>query len=310
MSEYGFQGFPDQSTIRKFTAPGDRSIGSPVMKAHQKHPAGYETIDEFMLRDYKKPKDFESYGYVSQLLQAGGIQTAIEAHRRGRPWCMGTLYWQLNDCWPVVSWSSRDYYGKKKALQYLLPRIYANTLVSPTAANGRVRVFIVSDELFEQKGTLTVKLLDFAGNVRSEKQSRVVIPPLTSLVYFDTLQQSLIAGMDPNELMLRATFEGYTSHGDNVRAENLLFFGPPKDLKLPVPVISKKVIETKNGYIIQLTCDKLVKNLWLSTSVKGDFSDNYFDLLPGTRAEIRFTTTKRDPKMSDLIVVKSLVDTF
>jgi len=114
MSEYGFQGFPDYSTIRKFTAPEDRSLTSGVMKTHQKHPTGFETIDEYLLRDYKKPKNFESYAYVSQLLQARGMISAIEAHRRAKPRCMGTMYWQLNDCWPVVSWSSRDYYGKKR----------------------------------------------------------------------------------------------------------------------------------------------------------------------------------------------------
>jgi beta-mannosidase len=131
MSEYGLQSFPDYSTILKFTSPADRVLGSAVMKAHQKHPTGYETIDEYLLRDFRKPKDFESYAYVSQLWQSRSIIKAIEAHRRAKPTCMGTLYWQLNDCWPVVSWSSRDYFGKKKALMYALPAAYDLVLVSP-----------------------------------------------------------------------------------------------------------------------------------------------------------------------------------
>ena len=147
MSEYGFQGFPPMESIRRFTLPADRQLGSPVMKAHQKHPVGYETIDEYLLRDYKRPKDFESYVYVSQLLQAEGIKTAIEAHRRAKPYCMGTLYWQLNDCWPVVSWSSRDYYGQEKALHYFVKNEYKTLLVSPVVKNGKLQVFIISDSL-------------------------------------------------------------------------------------------------------------------------------------------------------------------
>jgi len=165
MSEYGFQSFPDYSTILKFTTQADRSPGSAVMKAHQKSPAGYEIIDHWLLQDFKKPKDFESYGYVSQLLQAEGIVSAIEAHRRARPYCMGSMFWQLNDCWPVVSWSSRDYYHKKKALLFALPSAYANVIISPVTENGHLKVYIVSDELKLHQAIMTVKLMDFEGNL-------------------------------------------------------------------------------------------------------------------------------------------------
>ena len=308
MSEYGFQGFPDYSTIKKFTSPADRTLRSPVMKAHQKHPTGYETIDEYLLRDYRKPKNFESYGYVSQLLQAKGIVMAIEAQRRSRPYCMGTLYWQLNDCWPVVSWSSRDYYGKKKALHHALPSAYNNLLLSPVIENGHVKVYIISDEQNLRQAVMTVKLRDFAGNIHFTRDYRVEIRGNSSGVYFDTLQSSLLGNLNPNGLLLQVTLSG----GDPGMSpsRNILYFVSPKDLDLPVPSVEKKVTEIPGGYSIRLSCNKLAKNLYLSTAVKGDFSDNYFDLLPGEPVDVKFTTTKKNPKMADVIIVKSLIDTY
>jgi len=310
MSEYGFQGFPDLTTIGKFTTPGDRHLGSSVMKTHQKHPAGYEIIDEFMLRDYKKPKDFESYAYVSQLLQARGIGMAIEAQRRAKPWCMGTLYWQLNDCWPVVSWSSRDYYGKKKALQYRLPHLYAKTLLSPVIENGHVKVYVTTDDLSPIKANMSVKLLDFSGRTYTNRTCLVEIPANGSKICFDTLVSALVGKLNPAELVFAVTMEGENIHGENVKAENLLYFVSPKDLLLPVPSISRKIRETPTGYTVLLSSDKLVKNLFLSANLKGSFSDNYFDLLPGVPVEIQFTTTKKSLEIDKLITLKSLVDTY
>ncbi|MCX6307054.1 MAG: glycoside hydrolase family 2 protein [Bacteroidetes bacterium] len=308
MSEYGFQGFPDYSTIKKFTAPEDRVQGSAVMKAHQKHAVGYETIDEYLLRDYRKPKDLESYGYVSQLLQARGVVSAIEAHRRAKPYCMGTLYWQLNDCWPVVSWSSRDYYGKKKALQYAIPSAYDQILISPVIEDGHIKVYITTDDPKFNRAIMTVKVLDFAGTLYSDEGFTVDIPENSSLVYYDTLQSALLGKLNPKEVMLLVTFKSLGIMGTQVK--NTLYFVSPKDLELPVPTIEKKVTATPTGYNIHLSCDKLVKNLYLSTSVKGEFSDNYFDMLPGESIDVQFTTPKKNAKMAELIVVKSLTDSY
>ncbi len=306
MSEYGFQGFPDFGTIQKFTSPKDRFIGSKVMKAHQKHPAGYETIDEYLLRDYKKPKDFESYLYVSRLLQAKGIKLAIEAHRRAKPWCMGTLFWQLNDCWPAVSWSSRDYYGKKKALHFAIPASFNNLLVSPVVEDGRVRVYISSEKNELIKGILFVKLIDFKGNIYANEEFPIEISGNVSLIYFDTLKTAYLGKLNPAEALCLVNFKD--SNDKNYK--NLLYFVSPKDLSLPVPMINKQVIETPTGYRIELSCDKLAKNVIISSIVNGEFSDNYFDLLPGESVDVKFTTSKRFSKMADMIVVKSLTDSY
>ena len=124
MSEYGFQGFPDLKTLDSCLLPEDRNLLSPALLNHQKHPRGMELIRTYMELEYKVPDEFEDYAYVSQLVQAYGIKKAIEAHRRAMPRCMGTLYWQLNDCWPVISWSSVDYYNRWKALHYFVRQAY------------------------------------------------------------------------------------------------------------------------------------------------------------------------------------------
>ncbi|MDO4757175.1 MAG: glycoside hydrolase family 2 protein, partial [Parabacteroides sp.] len=118
MSEFGFQAFPEMKTIRTFADSTQFHIESPVMKVHQKSSAGNGLIHTYMERDYVVPEKFEDFVYVGMVMQGVGMRRAFDAHRRNKPYCMGTLYWQLNDNWPVVSWSGRDYYGNWKALYY------------------------------------------------------------------------------------------------------------------------------------------------------------------------------------------------
>src|SRR5919206_2093841 len=161
MSEYGFQSFPQIETVNYYTVPSDHDIQSPVMLAHQKHPRGNQLIREYMLRDYPEPKDFESFLYVSQVLQAEGIKVGAEHLRRIRPRNMGSLYWQIDDCWPVASWSSIDYYGRWKALQYYARRFYNDLLVSPTMQNGYLKMFVVSDRPQAVPAKIRVTLMNF-----------------------------------------------------------------------------------------------------------------------------------------------------
>lgn len=118
MSEYGFQSFPEYDTVMTFATEQDLALDSKVMRAHQKNGDGNRLIKEYMDIYMSEPKDFTSFLYMSQVLQAEAMKMAIEAHRRSMPYCMGTLYWQMNDCWPVASWAGMDYYGKWKAMQY------------------------------------------------------------------------------------------------------------------------------------------------------------------------------------------------
>jgi beta-mannosidase len=305
-SEYGFQAFPDQSTINQFTSPDDRFPGSPVLKVHQKHPVGFETIDEYLLRDYRKPKDLGSYVLVSQLLQADGMKMAIEAHRRAMPRSMGTLYWQLNDCWPVVSWSSIDYYGRKKAFHYRLQDLYAPVLVSPVVENGRVRIYIVSDLLKEEAGRMEISLIGFDGTPFMKKHLNVTIPAGSSNIVFDTLRNNLLNGIDSLSVVLSVNVR--CERG--LSAKNTLYFAKTKDLKLGQTDLKLRATGVRDGFRIIVTGTRLEKGVFLSSNAGGDFSDNYFDLLPGEKKELLFRMAPSFKGKSMEINIRSIADTY
>jgi len=306
MSEYGFQGFPSLESIQKFTLPADRQMGSLVMKAHQKHPAGYEIIDEYLLRDYKRPKDFESYVYVSQVLQAEGIKTAIESHRRAKPYCMGTLYWQLNDCWPVVSWSSRDYYGQEKALHYFVKDEYNTLLVSPVIKNGILQVFIISDSLQDCQPSLHFSLRDFGDQTFYDTTLTIYIKKNFSSSYVEFPVEKLVQGKDTKQLV----FTTQLTSGKKILSQNNLYFDPVKDLLLEKPMITKTVKKSPEGYQITLSSNKLAKNVYLASSIKGSFSGNFFDLLPDETRTITFTTKDKSSLFEGKLKIMTIADTY
>jgi beta-mannosidase len=306
MSEYGFQGFPPMESIRKFTLPGDRQLGSQVMKAHQKHPVGYETIDEYLLRDYKCPKDFKSYVYVSQLLQAEGIKTAIEAHRRAKPYCMGTLYWQLNDCWPVVSWSSRDYYGHEKALQYFVKNEYNTMLVSPVVKNGILQVYIISDSLKDCQLNLRLSLRDFGGRIFFDTILTTYVHQNSSSSYFEIPVDKLVQDKDTKQLV----FTAQLTSGKKILSQNNFYFDPVKDLLIEKPLITKTINKSPEGYLIMLSSNQLAKNVYLTSGQKGSFSDNFFDLLPGEMRTVTFTTKDNSTGFVGNLKILTLADTY
>ena len=306
MSEFGFQAFPDITSIEKFTRPEDRYLVSSVMKSHQKHPVGYETIDEYLLRDYRKPKNFASYVLVTQFLQAEGIKTAVEAYRRSKPYCMGSLYWQLNDCWPVVSWSSRDYYGMKKTLHFFASKFYNDVLISPVIEGEKIKVYVISDRRRAEKNTIRLTLMDFDGNVLFETFKYIDLPPNSCAVYFDTTQSALLQGVDTSQVVLSTALLGLPG----INSFNLLFFKPIKDLNLPRPQFTIRVSANEIGYRIRVLSDKMAKNVHLTVNAPGELRDNDFDILPQDGYEVQFVTHKRIPNLISLITVTSLVDTY
>ncbi len=284
MSEYGFQGYPPMKTIEAFTLPADRVIGSPVMKAHQKHPFGEELIREYMQRDYPVPTDLETYDYLSQLNQAEGIRKAIEADRRAMPVCMGTLYWQLNDCWPVISWSGFDYYYRKKALHYFVKKAFRNVLISPVAEDGFLNIYIISDLMDTVSSEMTMSLQKMDGSELWHKDTMLNILPLKSLIYFRRALNKLVDKNMEDKVYLKV----WLNKDNGILSDNTLYFSPVKELNLQKPMLSIVVSPENNVYSIHLNSKNLVKNIYLSTSLEGEFSDNFFDLYPGINREIKF----------------------
>ena len=172
-SEYGYQSYPDYQTLLKIAQDEELNKDAEVIAAHQKHPRGTRQIDDFIQRYYPdvQPKDFEEYVHLSQLSQAYGMEIAIEAHRTAKPYNMGTLYWQLNDAWPVTSWSSIDYYGNPKVLQERLKILYAPVLLSLDRKD--YGVFVTSDLMRDIDGTLSVTVCDLEDHPLFEQKLQV-----------------------------------------------------------------------------------------------------------------------------------------
>jgi beta-mannosidase len=310
VTEYGFQSFPEMRTVEAFTQPEDRTgIFTPVMLAHQKNNEGNSIIHDYLLRDYSEPKDFASFLYVSQVLQAEGIKIGAEHFRRSRPETMGSIFWQLNDCWPVASWSSIDYYGRWKALQYYARRFYAPILVSPHVEDGSLKVYIVSDRTEASKATLRVRLMDFDGKVLLEDSHAVDVTPLASKVYLDwPLKKLTDAGAtDTSRVFVVADL---TAGGAEI-SRNLTYLAPVKEIHLKPAALKVETAGASGSYKVRVTSPVLARSVYLSF---GDLdvkvSDNYFDLLPGETAEITATSAASLDALKAQLKVVSLTDAF
>ena len=288
MSEYGFQSFPELSSVRKYAPKAkDQDIFSDVMLAHQRNPRGNGLIKRYMEANYKTPADFASFLYVSGLLQADAIRIAQEAHRRNMPYCMGSLYWQLNDCWPVASWSGVDYYGRPKAMYYFTRRAFAPLLASPYEQDGRLTVHLVSDLRKRFKGRLSLRLCNFAGKTVYEKVQAVSAEGGTSTKIFDLPVADLLGSMKREEVFVYVSLDD----GDKIVAENTYYLALQKDINFPESRISRSILKTDEGYTLTLNTDLLARAVCLSIDESDDlFSDNYFDLIPGKAVTVKIKT--------------------
>lgn len=286
MSEYGFQGMPDLKTIESFAETKDLHIDSDVMKAHQKHPFGWENIQEYMKHDYPTPQNFENLVYLSQLMQAEGIKIAIEAHRRAKPYCMGTLYWQLNDCWPVTSWSSVDYHGRWKALQYFTKKAFEKYLISFEQNMHSLDVYFISDDTTTFEAEVIWRLIDFNGNTISNGKHKLGIDKNSSSVikYFDK-EEIEEWGPLKNKIILVDVFKDSKKIATAIeiiaKANKLNLHSQKPDFEL---------LKTNNGYLLTFKSTHFLKGLQISCSEDGFFSNNYFDLIPNEDMSLLFKT--------------------
>lgn len=279
MSEFGFQSFPSYEVINYINQNDSIDISSEGFQSHQKHSRGFQLIREYIERDFPVPNNPEDYVYVSQLLQAYGVTKGLEAHRRAKPYNMGTLYWQLNDCWPAVSWSSIDFFGNWKALHYKVKRAFENILISSVIENDTLKTFVINDNLKLHEGQLSIQILDFGGNVIWEDSNQIQVVSNSSELKHELNLKSL--QLNKNEVVVVSKFNDERS---------FFYLVKPKDLKLQKGIVNKTVSKTSIGFRIEVSSTTFLKDVFLYTNVKGHFSDNYFDLLPNETIEIEFVT--------------------
>jgi beta-mannosidase len=304
MSEYGFQSFPDLETVRKYALPEDYDIESEVMRHHQRSTIGNVTIKDYMDKYYRKPLNFENFLYVGQVLQAYGIRYAIEAHRRAMSYNMGSLMWQINDCWPVASWSSCDYYKRWKALQYELKRSFEPVIITGFEDKGRTAITIISDKLKPISGTLEIEIQDFSAKLIKKQSIPVNVAANTSVKVFETATTELTNAIDSNYVLIK-----FLSEGKEI-ARKVYFFTQPKNLTLQKPAIQSKITQKGDVIFIELRTNTLAKDVFLNfEGDEGFFEDNYFDLLPGETKTITYKLKNKKTPKSKLKVI-SLIDSY
>jgi beta-mannosidase len=334
MSEFGVESYPSFSTIMRFARPADWKLDSQIMLAHQKAAGGDSIMQRYMERSYRVPEDFRSFVYVSQLVQADALKTGIEAERRAEPYCMGSLFWQLDDCWPGASWSCLDYFGNPKAAYYRAGHAMSTVLVSPARSGDSLFVYIVSDSSETVRAFLKMELLDFSGNVRWTDRRDAEIPAGSSGVYSSLDARVLLANDDPAKVV----FSVAVMDGARTLASNLFYFVPPKDLDLPKPEVrqvAQRVPSTLPSperpampeygnapgempepgrfppgvYPVRLQTDFLAKSVYLSVpGVEGYFTDNFFDMLPGAVVSVWFITNRPVDDFARRLKITTLAD--
>lgn len=288
MSEYGFQAFPEMKTLRMFASPEDYELESPVMNAHQKASIGNFLIKKTMALYYKVPEKFEDLIYAGLILQGQGMRHGIEAHRRHRPYCMGSLPWQLNDSWPVVSWSSIDYYGNWKAMHYQIRRAFAPVLVDAIKEGNNLSYYIMSDRLTDEELTLNLELMDFNGKVYRKQKVDGLLPANTSKLFYQEPVEQALAGRDSATTFMHMVVK---SKKGEVLSDEIYYFAHPKDQLLPKTPLQWQVKQKKGYCEVTVKADKLARDIFIEVPVQGvRFSDNFFDLLPGQKKKVIITS--------------------
>jgi beta-mannosidase len=260
-----------------------------------------------VLREFREPKDFESFLYVSQIMQAEAIKVGAEHLRRQRPRTMGSLYWQLNDCWPVASWSSIDYYGHWKALHYYARRFYDDLLVSPWEENGTLSIYVVSDRVKSSLTTLRLRVLDFQGKTTLEKTQDITVPELSSKVYATFSHEELLKGIDARHAFAVADL----MEGGKVISRNVFLFDRVRNLSLPSPSIKSELTGGNGNYVLTLQSPILARQVYVSFGDNDvEISDNYFDLLPNEPITVHVKTKANLNEIVQSLKVRNITDAF
>jgi beta-mannosidase len=275
VSEFGFEAFPGPKTVNEFTLPEDRNPFSYVMENHQKHVGGNGKTLYYISEYLKYPKDFESLLYASQIMQGEAIKYGVEHWRRNRGRCMGAIYWQLNDCWPVASWSSIDYAGRWKALHYYAKRFFSNVLISACEEGTKVTLHLINESMLVQKGEVGWKLRYNDGRVIEEGKKEILVEALNSKEC-ESLDFSKV--IDSKE-MLRSTYIEFTFTSKDIISEGKVLFVKPKHFNFTNPEIELNVREDSNCFIIDVSSKAFAKSVELDLKNNDAvFSDNYFDI--------------------------------
>jgi beta-mannosidase len=294
VSEYGFQSFPEWNSLLRFLPKTELSLNSNALSFHQRNKRGDETIRTYMKRDYPVPDSLLKFAYISQLLQRDGMCLAIEAHRAGKPRCMGSLFWQWNDAWPGITWSAIDYYGSPKAFYYALFRLYAPYLLTAKKQNNWLKLHLVSDVITDTKAQFILELKDFKGHVLWRETKPIALEAMK--VVKDSIEMKTFEVFDSTRVYVQMKL----THNNVLLAQKQFFLCQPKSLLLPEAQINiQRISDTE----LLVKANVFIKDLYLYGEQVPELSENYFDLEPNVTKRI---TSKYGSKLPDAKQIKHL----
>lgn len=299
-SEFGYQSFPSMETIRTYAPEDQFNVTAPIMEHHQRNPGGNSKITEMFTRYFRMPEGFPSFVYLSQVQQGLAIKTAVEHWRHLRPICMGTLYWQLNDLWPVCSWSSLEYGGKWKLLHYMARRFYAPTILSAfQTRDDELELWVTNDHTEAAETKATLRILDFSGVEQRRLDFETPVEAGSAL----KLETYAVDELAPDRAAVFAVLDLETADGQ-FRNEHV--FTAWKACTLPPATVTMDITEVSAGqFAVDLSTDAAVFYLSLDVEgIRGEFDDNCFTLLQGENRRVLFTA--KDPSVSGADIGRAL----
>jgi len=290
MSEYGLQAWPAPRTIDAFAKPDEQGIATPVIEAHQKFLAGKgnERLMKYVAHEFGETKDFAEFVYESQVVQAEGIELAALHHRASRPFTMGSLYWQLNDVWPGASWSSVDWFGRWKALQFHARRFYAPVAVAALRdAAGRTSVSVLNDRTQALHGELRLRVMTLDGQTLRDERRSVEIVPLAATAFATYTDAELLGNADPTATV--AVFELQVD--GEAASRGVVYFRAAKEMHWPGDGLHAQLRRAGAGYVLDVQAAHFARAVWIDFgAADAELSDNALTLLPGERVSLRVSS--------------------
>ena len=299
-SEYGFESFPSMKTIRTFCEEKDMNCFSRVMEDHQKCKGGNGKILRYLADNYLYPSSFEDLVYLSQLLQADAIKYGVEHFRRQRGYCMGSIYWQFNDCWPVASWSSVDSLGRYKALHYAAKKFYAPVAMGLFLEKGRLAVNISNETMADFRGHIQLSLCRSDLTVLDQVRAEAAVEALTAKDVFSYK----VPESDPYETYLYVDL--YDGAGNFLMRQTELLV-PAKHFSWLPPHLDFQFTDAEGGVEIAVTSDVFTKGVAIDfDSFDCVLSDNFFDLTDGRPYRVTARTDRSAAQLRDHLLYKTV----
>ena len=310
ISEYGIQSFPEINTIKMFDPSVDNwSLETKELQFRQRSKMpwikegydGFDMIDYYINIYFPKPNNLQEVIYLSQITQALALQKAAESHRKNKPYTMGTLFWQIDDVWPTISWSTIDYFGNWKAAHYAIKEAYKPIIICAEEKNNYLKIHVINDNLKSINGTIKIKLKTLNGIIIKNWEKKIIAETNKNQIFLNIPLQNIFNNNKKNSVFVDMKILS----NNKIIDSGIHYFVKPKDIALE----NASIIATIEKNVIKLKSNTLAKNIYLSSNdINGFFSDNFFDLQPNTEKYVSFDANDNKQITKKSLSIFSLQD--